>query len=172
MNIPILETPDLVLRPWKMEDCQDLFDILLEPGILDYFPPTAFSLERTGRYISHQLDHWQARGYGHWAVTLKTDGRLIGWNGLEYLPETGETEVAYLLSHQAWGRGYATQAARSAIDFGFKLSGLKSIIGLVHPMNAGSIKVLEKCGLTLIDRKEYWGLELLRYRVDAHEMQD
>jgi [ribosomal protein S5]-alanine N-acetyltransferase len=167
MTIPTLETPDLILRPWKVEDAELLFQILQEPDILQYFPPAKFTLEKTHRYINHQLNHWQERGYGHWAVSLKEDGRLVGWDGLEYLPETDENEVAYLLSHQAWGRGLATQAARAAVKFGLETFELKEIIGLVHPENIGSIHVLEKCGLTFVDRKTYWGLEMCRYRIDA-----
>ena len=163
MIIPTFETPGLILRPWKLDDAQGLFRILQEPNILKYFPPTSFTLETTQRYINHQLNHWQEYGYGHWAVTLKDDGHLVGWNGLEYLPETNETEVAYLLSHQVWGHGYATQAARTAVRFGLQTAGLHAIIGLVHPENAGSIHVLEKCGLTFLDRKVYWGLEMFRF---------
>jgi ribosomal-protein-alanine N-acetyltransferase len=166
MIIPTLETSHLFLRPWTLEDADELFHILQEPDILEYFPPTTFTLEKTQHYINHQLKHWQERGYGHWAVTLKNDSRLVGWDGLEYLPETGENEVAYLLSHQAWGRGFATQAALAAVRYGFETAGLGAIIGLVHPGNIGSIRVLEKCGLTFLDRKVYWGLEMCRYRIE------
>jgi ribosomal-protein-alanine N-acetyltransferase len=167
MTIPTLETSHLILRPWTPEDVGTLFHILEEPGILEYFPPTAFTLEKTQRYINHQLKHWQERGYGHWAVTLKEDGRLVGWDGLEFLPETGENEVAYLLSHQVWGRGFATEAAWAAVKYGLETAGLQTLIGLVHPENIGSIRVLEKCGLIFIDRKVYWGLEMCRYRIES-----
>ena len=165
MTIPTLKTNRLILRPWKEKDAEALFQILQEPGILQYFPPTTFTIEKTLRYINHQTKHWQEHGYGHWAVTLKEGGGVIGWDGLEYLPETDENEVAYLLSHQAWGCGYATEAAAAALKFGFEKAGLMSIIGLVHPGNAGSIRVLEKCGLAFVDRKVYWGLEMCRYRI-------
>jgi [ribosomal protein S5]-alanine N-acetyltransferase len=63
-----------------------------------------------------------------------------------------------------WGGGFATQAASAALDYGFEAARLTAIIGLVHPQNVASIRVLEKCGLTFKDRKVYWGLEMLRYR--------
>jgi ribosomal-protein-alanine N-acetyltransferase len=155
-----------------VQDAEALLQILQEENILQYFPASPPpSIERVNRYIAHHLAHWQERGYGHWAVTLRQDGRLLGWNGLEYLPDTDETEVAYLLSHQAWGRGYATQTARLAVRFGFETAGLEQIIGLVHPDNFGSIRVLEKCGLKPIDRKVYWGLELERYRIGRQDFQ-
>jgi RimJ/RimL family protein N-acetyltransferase len=78
--------------------------------------------------------------------------------------------VAYLLSHHAWGHGYATEAAHAALSFGFKQAGLNAIIGLVHPENTASIRVLEKCGLTSLDRKVYWGLEMLRYRMESYKL--
>lgn len=169
MSIPSLETPRLHLRPWVMEDAGTLFGILQEPGILNYFPPTTFTLEKTRGYIDHQLKHWQERGCGHWAVTLKDDRQVIGWAGLEFLPETDEHEVAYLLSRKAWGQGYATEAARASLAYGFETAALSAIIGLVHPENIGSIRVLEKCGLSFIDRKVYWGMEMCRYRGDSGE---
>jgi ribosomal-protein-alanine N-acetyltransferase len=168
-TIPSIETSRLILRPWTIEDEDPLFYILQEAEILKYFPLTSFTLEKTQRYILHQLKHWQDHGYGHWAVTLKEEGRLIGWAGLEFLPETDENEVAYLLSHETWGCGYATEAARAAVNFGFNTACLPRIIGLVHPENAGSIRVLEKCGLTFVDRKVYWGLEMCRYRMEARK---
>ncbi len=170
MEIPTLETSALILRPWKSVDVEALFRILQEPDILKYFPPTVFTLEKTQRYINHQLNHWQERGYGHWAVILKEDLRVVGWDGLEFLPETGENEVAYLLSRQVWGRGLATEAAHAAVRYGFGEIGLKDIIGLVHPDNIGSIRVLEKCGLIYIDRKVYWGLEMCRYRIESQNL--
>jgi len=166
MTIPILVTPHLRLRPWTSEDAPALFRILQEADIFQYFPPsTPPSLEKTGRYIAHQLSHWQARGYGHWAVVTAEDGKVVGWNGLEYLPETGETEVAYLLSRGVRGRGLATEAARAAVQFGFDNAGLDQIIGLVHPENIPSVRVLEKCGLTFADPITLWGLDMHRYRI-------
>jgi len=169
MEIPTLSTHHLLLRPWALEDADVLFRILQEPDILKYFPPTTFTLEKTQRYINHQLNHWQERGYGHWAVVTREDGQVVGWNGLEYLPETNENEVAYLFSHQVWGCGYATEAARSAVEYGFETAGLQAIIGLVHPENIGSMRVLEKCGLACVDRKVYWGLEMRRYRIESRD---
>ena len=122
------------------------------------------SRAKADEYIAHHLDHWRTFGYGHWAVVTSDDARVVGWCGLEYLPELDETEVAYLLSKRTWGRGYATEAARAAVSFGLDTAGLKTIIGLVHPANTGSIRVLEKCGLTFSDQLTLWGLEMRRYR--------
>lgn len=166
MNIPTIETRQLILRPWTPEDAPALFDILQEQGILQYFPnPNPPPRSKVDDYIARHLAHWEQHGYGHWAVVTQEDRRVVGWNGLEYLPELGEAEVAYLLSRRVWGRGCATEAAAAAVQYGFETAGLPAIIGLVNPENVGSIRVLEKCGMTFADRLTLWGLDMSRYRV-------
>jgi ribosomal-protein-alanine N-acetyltransferase len=166
MNIPSISTPRLLLRPWTLEDGEAWFNILQEPDILRYFPnPNPPARFKADAYIKHHLTHWMHNGYGHWAIVTPEDGRVIGWNGLEYLTELGEVEVAYLLTKRVWGRGYASEAARAAIRFGFETAGLSAIIGLVHPDNIASIRVLQKCGLTLADQIMLWGMGMSRYRI-------
>jgi [ribosomal protein S5]-alanine N-acetyltransferase len=167
MNIPSIETTHLLLRGWTPGDAGVLFNILQEEDILRYFPnPAPPSRDKAGDYISRQLANWEQFGYGHWAVVTREDDQVAGWCGLEHLAELDETEVAYLLSKRAWGRGFATEAARAAVRFGFETAGLEQIIGLVHPENAGSVRVLEKCGLRFADRITLWGMEMSRYRVN------
>jgi RimJ/RimL family protein N-acetyltransferase len=167
MGPAIINTPHLFLRPWTPADAQVLFEILQEKDLLKYFPRTAPPpYDRVEKYIARHQEHWQQFGYGHWAVIERASGKLMGWNGLEFLPDTGETEVAYLLSHNFWGRGFATEAARAALKFGFESAGLERIIGLAHPENIASRRVLEKCGLALNGRKIYWELELCHYSID------
>jgi RimJ/RimL family protein N-acetyltransferase len=173
MNIPNLQTSNLFLRPWNLKDADAWFNIMQEEGILRYFPnQMPPSREKAELYITHHSAHWQLRGYGHWAVVTRQDGNVVGWSGLEYLPELDETEVAYLLSKKVWGQGVATEAARASVRFGFESTGLEKIIGLVHPENLGSVRVLEKCGLTFVDQIPLWGLEMSRYQVTRETYED
>jgi len=166
MNVPTLQTKHLLLRAWKPEDVPAWLEILSERGILRYFPnQDPPSPDKADAYIAHHLSHWEKFGYGHWAIVQKQDGGVVGWNGMEYLPELDQTEVAYLLSKRVQGRGYATEAAAAAVKFGFENAGLTKIIGLVHPQNAASLRVLEKCGLSFVDKINIWGLEMSRYQL-------
>ncbi len=166
MDIPTIETPNLILRGWRPEDAGTWYELLQEEDILRYFPnPKPPPRSKADEYIAHHLAHWDKFRCGHWAVVSRDDGQVVGWNGLEYLPELRETEVAYLLSKRVWGRGYATEAARAAVKYGFEAAALDNIIGLVHPGNLGSIRVLEKCGMLFADRLALWGLEMCRYRI-------
>jgi ribosomal-protein-alanine N-acetyltransferase len=81
------------------------------------------------------------------------------------LDETDEVEIGYLLSHAFWGRGLATEGGRIGLHYGFETLGLDEIIGLVHPDNIASRRVLEKLGMTLTGPAVYFETDLLRYVV-------
>jgi ribosomal-protein-alanine N-acetyltransferase len=137
-----------------------------EKVVLSYFPnqdpPTLAKVEKL---VSAQLQHWAEHGYGWWAVVPRGSVELIGWAGLQFLPETNETEVAYLLARPYWGRGLATEAARASLEFGFDRLDLTCIVGIVHPKNIASRRVLEKAGLSLAEQSHYFGMDCLRYVV-------
>ena len=174
MNIPTLTTPRLTLRPFTEADAEPLHRILNEDGILRYFPrPEPPDLARVQRLIAGQLRHWEEHGLGWWAVELRSTGELratgelLGWNGLQYLPDTEEVEVGYLLSRRHWGQGLATEGAQAALRFGVETLRLGSIIGIVHPENIASQRVLAKAGLTFINEADYFGMHVRRYVTTA-----
>jgi ribosomal-protein-alanine N-acetyltransferase len=135
-----------------------------EPNIMQYFPRTdPPDMERVRALIGRQLMQYETYHLGWWAVVPQGQSDLIGWNGLQYLPETDEVEVAYLLGKQFWGRGYATEGAEASLKFGFETLGLKQIIGLTHPENLASQNVLKKCGMYYTGQKVYFGMQLNRY---------
>jgi RimJ/RimL family protein N-acetyltransferase/N-acetylglutamate synthase-like GNAT family acetyltransferase len=172
MKIPTLTTPRLTLRPFTEADVEPLHRILNEDGILRYFPrPEPPDLARVQHLVGGQLQHWEEHGLGWWAVELRSTGELLGWNGLQYLPDTEEVEVGYLLSRRRWGQGLATEGAQAALRFGIETPRLGSIIGVVHPENIASQRVLEKAGLTLINEADYFGMHVCRYvtTADRHD---
>jgi ribosomal-protein-alanine N-acetyltransferase len=164
MTTPTIHTPRLTLRPFTLADIEPLHQILSEPDILRFFPRTdPPDIERVGKIIQRQLTHWEENHLGWWAVVPKEGTELIGWNGLQFLADSGETEVGYLLSKSFWGLGYATEGARAALKYGFETMNLGQIIGLTHPENTASQNVLKKCGLRYTGQKEYFGMQLLRF---------
>jgi ribosomal-protein-alanine N-acetyltransferase len=168
MEIPTIETSRLVLRPWAIEDGKALWQILGEEGVLRYFPDvSAPSLDRVERFVGRQIQHWQDHGYGWWAVELRAKPGLIGWNGLQYLPETKEIELGYLLRSDCWGRGLAAEGGREGLRYGFEILGLERIIAVVHPDNRASQRVTEKLGMTFVEEAVYFGMPVRRYIVEA-----
>ena len=91
---------------------------------------------------------------------------------MQFLPELNETEVGYLLDKPFWGKGYATEAARASLQFGFDRFDFSQLIALVHPENNASRRVLEKCGMTYVETIPLWGLDLMRHTVNRSSFMD
>jgi ribosomal-protein-alanine N-acetyltransferase len=136
-------------------------------GVLKYFPnPSPPSLEKVEGFIAGQEKHWVAYGYGNWGILPNDAEDMVGWVGLQYLPELGETEVGFLLSPPHWGKGYATEAAQASLQFAFERLGQDHIIALVHPENLASRRVVQKCGMAQVETIHLWGIDLIRHRLD------
>jgi ribosomal-protein-alanine N-acetyltransferase len=169
-KIPSIQTVHLTLCPLLPDDAQILHRIYQVEGVLQYFPNTTPPpLEKVQKFIAGQENHWAQYGYGNWGILPEGERQIIGWAGLQYVPELDETEVGYLLNRPFWGKGYATEAARTSLQFGFKNFSLDHIIALVHPDNLGSRRVIEKCGMSYVENKFLWGLEMMRYRIEKSE---
>ena len=119
------------------------------------------------RIVNRQIEQWQTVGYGWWALTPRTEERLIGWCGLQFLPETDETEVGYLLAQPAWGQGLATEAARAAVAYAFEHFDFPELIGITHPDNIASQRVLQKAGMHFSRADRYFNMDCFRYAVAA-----
>lgn len=171
---PTITTERLVLRPFRTEDAQALTAILEQDGVLKYFPSSGEppTIEKTQRFIARQQRGWEEMDYAWWAVEERSSGDLLGWSGLQYLPETDETEIGYLLRVESWGRGLATEGAIEGIRFGFETAGLAEIIGLAHPENVASRRVLEKIGMAFDKETEYFEMAVARYalRREAYDL--
>ncbi len=168
MKAPTIKTPRLVLRAFRSDDARALHDIYRQEGVLRYFPnPQPPPLAKIREIIAGQLSHWEKYGLGWWAVETLEGKELIGWNGLQYLPDTSETEVAGLLGRAHWGKGIAVEAAMEGLRYAFETLGLEVVIGLAHPKNARSLRVLEKLGMSFTNQAEYFGMTVARYIIDA-----
>jgi len=159
-----LTTPRLTLRPFRTDDAPALFAILQEPDIMQYFPtPGTPDMARVERIIASQINAWETYGRTFWATEWRATGELIGWCGLQFLPQTQETEVGYLLARPFWGQGIATEGARRSVSYGFGDLSLDAIIGITHPANTASQNVLRKAGLTFTGPAQYFGMDCFRF---------
>ena len=124
------------------------------------------------RIINKQLSHWEKHGFGWWAVELPETKTMIGWCGLQFLPETNETEVAYMLEMEQWGQGFGTEVARYSLRYGFIDLGIEKIVAIVHPNNLASRKVIKKLGMHFVDRASYFGMDCFRFDLDAPSFEE
>ena len=164
--IPVLETARLSLRGSYAGDLEPICDIVQDKGVLRYLPrDEPWPQHVAANWLTSQYKHWAEHHYGWWLIEDRGSRNLLGWCGLRRLQETGEVELLYLLRRSSWGRGIASEAAIASVRFGLTVAELPEIIGLVHPDNIASIRVLDKTGLRRIGECSYFGMQLLKYRI-------
>lgn len=171
-TVPIIELANITLRPFRLDDIDPLQQVLSVEGVLQYFPRTdPPDRERAERFVRAQIEHWEKYEYGWWVLTLPTDYRFAGWSGMQYLPDTNEIEIGYLLAKPLWGQGLTTQAAVAAQKWAFENIDLKELVAIVKPGNNASIRVAEKLGMKLTCRTVYFGMDAYRYAITREEFE-
>ena len=167
---PTRETDSLLLRQFTLDDAPRHGRTFFDPLVTQYLPRGPFKADEARgiarRVIEHFIKHWEDHGFGVWAVIEKTSGDLIGQCGLNTLAEAPETELLYLLDRSYWGRGLATEAARSAVEIGFLAVGLQRIVGLTMPDNVASQRVLTKAGLRYERDATFFGVNVRYFAIN------
>ena len=143
----ILTTDRLWLRQILPSDAPVMFALNSDPVVLRYTGDVSFpSVEYTREFIEN-YSAYRVYGFGRWAVLRRADNEMLGWCGLKQHPD-GRVDLGYRFFQRFWGRGYATEASRACVDWGFREAGLLRIEGRVDAANIGSVRVLEKVGMT------------------------
>ena len=150
MNV-VIETERLLLRTFTIRDVQLIHDLNNDPEVVKYTFDPIRDLDHAKDILERTiLPQYALYGYGRWAVHVKPELEFIGWCGLKCRPERNEVDLGYRYKREAWGRGYATEAAWACLKYGFDELRLKRIVGRAVPQNAGSLRVLEKIGMHFI----------------------
>jgi RimJ/RimL family protein N-acetyltransferase len=145
-----LSTPRLKLRRWREDDREPFAVINADPAVMEHFP------DRLTRRQSDDLIEtieagFESHGYGLWTLELRATGELIGFTGLAQpafdAHFTPAVEIGWRLRRSAWGKGYATEAARAALAFGFEVAGLVEVVSFTTVANARSRAVMERIGM-------------------------
>ncbi len=152
----ILETPRLRMRPFRHEDFDDLYRLYSDPLVMRYItngrPKT---VEETREGLDRMIGHFRDFGYAMFALFHRSDGRFLGRCGLQPLRDTPWVELGYTLLWDAWGQGFATEAAKECVRFGFEVHKLPQLVAIVMSENSASRHVIEKCGLTYEKTEPY-----------------
>ncbi len=147
----ILETERLVFREFTTEDAPLIYELNLDPEITRYTLDPVRDLDHAKEILLNTiLPQYTLYQHGRWAVLLKPTLSFIGWCGLKTRPELAEVDLGYRFMKPAWGKGYATEAAKASLQHGFSNLGLDRIVGRALTGNGASIRVLEKCGMNFI----------------------
>jgi RimJ/RimL family protein N-acetyltransferase len=113
--------------------------------------------EESWRRMAIHAGHWVLRGYGMWVVEERAGGGLLGRVGLWNPEGHPGLEIGWHIARNAWGRGYATEAGRAAMDWAWDVLGAPRLISLIHPDNAASRRVAERLGERFLRDEEMEG---------------
>jgi RimJ/RimL family protein N-acetyltransferase len=150
--VTVFETERLRAREWRLDDAEAAFPIYADPDVVRYLGPAPMPVasldeqrERIARWIASNAA-LAGTGFGTWALETH-DGTLVGLSVLRPLPGAEEVEVGWHLGTAHWGRGYATESARAAIERGFTTCGLDVVYAVVVRENEPSIAVTRRLGM-------------------------
>jgi len=137
---------NLILREFEPGDLEPLYAIQSDAEAMRH-TWHATSREASAQRLQAYAAQKAQLGYATWTVVLAADKRVIGWGGLNIDPfDPGwGPEVAYFFHPAHWGKGYATELVRAALEDGFGAHNLEEIKAFAHPKNSASIRVLTKC---------------------------
>jgi RimJ/RimL family protein N-acetyltransferase len=146
-----LQTERILLREFTWDDLDAIYAYEADPSVVAYVcygPVTkAECRQELAFHIAHQIA--QPRLFYHLALVLASTEHSIGWCGVKITdPAHQQGELGYALHRAYWGQGYASEAAQALLAFGFESLNLHRIVGTCHPANQGSIRVLEKVGMS------------------------
>ena len=165
----MFETERLFLRPMTAADVEPVFAMRSDESVMRYIRTAQITRAEAEKWIELVSSRWATERIGFCAVIEKSSGRFIGWCGLWRLVETGETEVGYALFPEFWGRGYAPEAARAVLRYGFEELGLDHLVAVADPHNAASRRVMEKIGMQFDYTGEFYGRDLVHYSIARAE---
>lgn len=147
----MLETERLILRRWRSGDREAWAAMNADPQVMRHYEKPLTAAESNAR-IERLERHIDDHGFGEYAVERRADGVLLGMVGLATLdapnPLAPGVEVGWRLARHAWGQGYATEAARAAMDDGFARIGLDRIVTFTARPNLPSQAVMARLGMT------------------------
>ena len=147
----MIETERLILRRWQSRDHAPFLAMGNDPEVMRYLgpPQTAADVDAA---IARQDALFDAHGHGFWALERRDDGAFLGFCGIKFGPEgtpvAGQPEIGWRLRRDAWGHGYAREAAQASLDWGWAHGGFDHVIAITVLANARSWGLMERLGMT------------------------
>jgi RimJ/RimL family protein N-acetyltransferase len=146
-----------MLRGWTEPDREEFARMNADPVVMEHFPQL-LGREESDAFVDRIETGFEERGFGLWAVEVTATGEFVGFTGLSVprfhaawmddRPQQPVVEVGWRLKRSAWGHGYASEAARAAMAFGFGEKQLLEIVSFTVVRNARSQAVMQRIGMT------------------------
>jgi len=145
----LIETGRLLLRSWREEDGAEFARVTNTPEVMEHLggvEDPAQLADTAARLDSIEREH----GFTFWAMERKEDKALLGFCGVKPAsvePLLGEVEIGWRLRHDAWGRGYAREAAQASLEWAWANLGAPRIVAITVPANSRSWGLMERLGM-------------------------
>jgi len=146
----LFQSERLLFREFTLEDAELLYELNSDPEVTKYVHEPSTTKENAEDIIRNIILPQYGLKLGRWAVHIKYTEEFIGWAGLKYIAEREIIDLGYRFKKEYWGRGYATEAAKTCISYGFTHLGLERIVAQAHVENTGSLNVIKKCGMKFL----------------------
>lgn len=165
-----LEADRLTLRMFRESDFDAFAEMCADPEVMRYIGDgQTVTSPMAWRRMAMLVGHWTLRGYGHWAAVERATGDLVGHIGFWNPNGWPGFELGWTLRRSFWGRGYATEGARRALQFAFTQLEQPHVISLIQPENAASIRVAQRIGEIQDGSTEVLGKHALIFRISRAE---
>lgn len=165
----ILKSERLILRQFFKDDEPYIFKLHNDADVMKYISSNKghYSHEECREFITRQIKYYASHpGLGIWAAVNKSKGEFIGWVALKDLDNSEYIEVGYRLLKEHWGKGYATDATKALINYGFNKLDLDKITAVALPENKASTNVMQKAGMKYVGIKKYYNADVVFYEIN------
>ena len=178
-NIPLIETDRLILRRMMVKDYEDMYLYARRPDVTKYLTWKAHTSPMyTKEYLEYIATKYSLGEFYDWAVIDKREQKMIGTCGFTRFDfHSNSAEVGYVLNPEYWGKGYATEAVKAVVKFGFETIGVVRIEAKYMEGNTASLRVMEKVGMSyegmmrsaLLMENEYKNIGVCSILLDEYE---
>ena len=154
----MIETARLILRPWREDDRDDLARMCADPKVMVDYPAPQTREESDARYDRYCAT-FEKFGFTRWAVERRGDGKFLGYTGIipsvPGHPLAPEVEIGWRLIREAWGSGYASEAAQASLRDGFVRCKLSTVYSFTTVENHRSLAVMRLIGLKRHETRDF-----------------
>lgn len=167
----LFETPSLSVRHLCRDDISALTLILSDPEVMKYSIRGVCDEDATRKFIDWCLECYSACDIGPWALVEKGSGDLVGFCGVgpELVDGIEEASLGYRLAREFWNRGLATEAVNGCLDYAFVQGSIQSVVVIIEPEHAASLRVSEKAGFREFIDLEFHDRPVRLYRMSHHD---
>ena len=165
----LLTTPRLRLEPLNDDHFAGLHELNRDPVVMRYITGRPDTPEDTRLMIERVKARWAEFGYSWWGFIRRDDGRLIGSGCIQHLNRdpAGPLETGWRLRQDAWGQGYASEAARHMVGWAFATLQPERVCAVCQPQNTASSTVMERLGMSFTGIGRWYDMDCARYDVTA-----